>query len=109
MLIKKPGFALIAIITLAMGIGANTAIFSIVNAVPLHPLPYPDARQLMLISENFSQKGLERIRLSAPEYLDYRDRSQSFVQVAAFRSQSFALTGAGEAELLRGAISSTNL
>src|SRR5262245_57555448 len=109
MLVQKPGFTLIAVITLALGIGANTAIFSIVNAVLLQPLPYPDAHRLALISENFSQRGLIRIIVSAPEYLDYRDRSQSFEQVAAFRRQSFTLTGSGEAELLRGAVSSTNL
>ncbi len=108
-LVKKPGFTLIAIITLALGIGANTAIFSIINAVLLQPLPYPDAQRLVLISENFSERGLIRIIVSAPEYLDYRDRSQSFEHVAAFRRQSFTLTGAGEAELLRGAVSSTNL
>jgi putative ABC transport system permease protein len=109
MLMKNPGLALIAVITLALGIGANTAIFSIVNAVLLQPLPYPDSHRLALISENFTQRGLSRIRVSAPEYLDYRDRSRSFEQVAAYRFQSFTLTDAGEAELLRGAVSSTNL
>src|SRR5215468_10093876 len=109
MLMKKPGFTLIAVLTLALGIGANTAIFSIVNAVLLQPLPYPEAQRLALISENFSQKGLISIRVSAPEYLDYRERSQSFEQIAAYRRQSFTLTGAGEAELLQGAVSSANL
>src|SRR5262245_45986111 len=108
-LLKSPGFTMIAVVTLALGIGANTAIFSIVNAVLLQPLPFPDAQRLMIITENFSQMGLSRIRVSAPEYLDYRNRSRSFEQVAAFRYQSFALTGTGEAELLRGVVSSTNL
>ncbi len=109
MLLKSPSFSLIAVLTLALGIGANTAIFTVVNAVLLQPLPYPDARQLALISENFSQRNMNRISVSAPEYLDYRDRSRSFAQVAAFRRQLFTLTGAGEAELLRGAVCSTNL
>jgi len=109
MLVKSPGFTLIAVLTLALGIGANTAIFTVVNAVLLQPLPYPEARQLALISENFSQRNLNLITVSAPEYLDYRNRSRSFAQVAAYRRQSFTLTGAGEAELLRGAVCSTNL
>ena len=109
MLFKNPSFTLIAVMTLAFGIGANTAIFTVVNAVLLQPLPYPEAQQLALISENFSQRGLNRISVSAPEYLDYRNRSRSFAQVAAYRRQSFTLTGAGEAELLRGAVCSTNL
>src|SRR5215475_13511990 len=109
MLLKQPGFTLIAALTLALGIGANTAIFSVVNAVLLEPLPYPEARQLALISENFSQRGLNRILASPPEYLDYRDRSRSFSKVAAYLRQSFTLTGAGEAEMLRGTVCSTNL
>src|SRR5262245_12371013 len=109
MLMKSPGFTLIAVLTLALGIGANTAIFTVVNAVLLRPLPYPEARQLALISENFSQRNLNQINVSAPEYLDYRNRSRSFAQVAAYRRQSFTLTGAGEAELLPGAVCSTNL
>src|SRR5215475_4102158 len=109
MLGKNPGFTVVAALTLALGIGANTAIFSVVNAVLLRPLPYPEARQLALISENFSQSGLNRILVSPPEYLDYRDRSRSFSQVAAYRRQSFTLTGAGEAEMLRGTVCSTNL
>ncbi len=109
MLLKNPGFTLIAVITLALGIGANTAIFSIVNGVLLQPLPYPDSNQLALITENFSQVGHIRIQVSVPEYLDYRDRSQSFTDVAAYRSQSFTFTGSSGAELLRGAVSSTNL
>jgi putative ABC transport system permease protein len=109
MLVKNPGFTLIAVLTLALGIGANTAIFTVVNAVLLQPLPYPEAQQLALISENFSQRNLNQISVSAPEYLDYRNRSRSFAQVAAYRRQSFTLTGAGEAELMQGAVCSTNL
>src|SRR5499426_2611208 len=109
MLLKNPGFTLIAVLTLALGIGANTAIFTVVNAVLLQPLPYPEARRLALISENFSQRNLNLITVSAPEYLDYRDRSRSFAQVAAYRRQPFTLTGAGEAESLAGAVCSTNL
>ncbi len=109
MSLKQPGFTLIAVFTLALGIGANTAIFSVVNAVLLQPLPYPEAQRLAVISENFSERGLNRIRVSLPEYLDYRERSRSFAQVAAYRRQPFTLTGASEAEMLQGIICSTNL
>ena len=70
-LAKTPTFTLIAIATLALAIGANSAIFSLVNALLIRPLPYKNPQQLVLLWEKFSAQGLDRIPVSAPEYLDY--------------------------------------
>ncbi len=92
---KWPGFAAVAILTLALGIGANTAVFSIVDTVLLRPLPYRDPQQLALVSETESQGGHEELGVAAQEYLDYRDQNRSFSSVAAFESAGFNLTGEG--------------
>src|SRR5713226_7918992 len=84
MLLKKPGFTLIAVITLALGIGANTAIFSVVNAVLLRPLPYQQAGRLLMIWGNFLKLDIERLPAKAAEYEDYRAQRQAFEQVAAY-------------------------
>jgi predicted permease len=109
MLLKKPGFALVAVITLALGVGANTAIFSIVNAVLLRPLPYADDERLAMIWGRFPSTGIDRLSVSVPEYIDYRDRTTSFSQVGTYGSKDFNLTGSGEAERLSGALVSANL
>jgi putative ABC transport system permease protein len=109
MLLRSPGFTLVGVLALALGIGANTAIFSVVNAVLLRPLPYPDPDRLVLLSENFSRLGLNRISVSAPEFIDYRDRSQSFERVAAYKYLNFNLTGVDEPERILGASVSAGL
>ncbi|MCI0486763.1 MAG: ABC transporter permease [Blastocatellia bacterium] len=98
MLLKKPGFTAVAVLTLALGIGANSAIFSVVNAVLLRPLPYPDSERIVRLWQTLPAHGLERLSLSAPEFVDYRDRSRSFSSLAVYASQGLNLTGAGEAE-----------
>src|SRR6185437_2173182 len=95
MLRKNPGFAAIAVLTLALGIGANTAVFSVVDTVLLRPLPYRDPQQLVLVTESMPlQQGTE-MGTAAAEYLDYRDRNRSFSQVAGYESDGFNLTGSG--------------
>jgi putative ABC transport system permease protein len=100
-LLKKPGFTLVVILTLALGIGVNTAIFSIVNAVLLRPLPYEDAERLTLFRATEADK--ESSYFSYPDITDLRERQQSFEQIAAIRSGGWTLTGVGDAERLPGA------
>src|SRR5215475_11428039 len=78
MLMKRPGFTLIAVVTLALGVGANTAIFSVVNAVLLKPLPYPESEQLMMVYGEFPALKTDQMRLSLPEYVDFQQRTRSF-------------------------------
>jgi putative ABC transport system permease protein len=109
MLMKKPGFTLIAVLTLALGIGANTAIFSVVNAVLLRPLPFVDDEQLVMIWGKLPSAGIQRLFTSVPEYLDYRERTTAFAQVGMYGGTDFTLTGSGDAERLNGALVSANL
>ena len=97
-LLKRPGFTAIAVITLALGIGANAAIFSVVNAVLLRPLPYPDSDQLVMIWGQLPTHGLGKLNVSPPEFVDYRDRNHAFSAIATYASLGRNLTGAGEPE-----------
>src|SRR5262245_3887293 len=98
MLWKKPGFTLIAVITLALGIGASAAIFSVVNVVILNPFPYRDHTRLFLVRQNLPKIGLsEQVRASGPEFDDF-NQSQIFEKVAAFETVSRNLTGGQEPE-----------
>ena len=101
-LAKNPGFATVAILTLALGIGANTAIFSVVNGVLLRPLPYPQPEQLVWFED--VQPKLSAAPLSAAEFIAYRDQNHSLTEIAAFRQLNFTLTGQGDAEQLRGGV-----
>src|SRR5579863_6403328 len=95
---NNPGFTIVAVLTLALGIGANTAMFSIVNAVLLRPLPYRDPQKLVLLSEHWPQ--FPRLSLSYLNYRDWRDQSHSFEAVAAVRNSVTTMTGISEAERL---------
>ncbi len=96
MLARNPGFTAIAVLTLAIGIGASTAIFSVVDTVLLRPLPYREPERLVLVTETLPGMSTDEIGVSAGEYQDYRDRNRSFSQVAAYESAGFNLTGAGQ-------------
>ena len=107
MLLRQPGFTLIAVITLALGIGANTAIFSVVNAVLLRPLPCEDPDRLVVFSSAPQQGHPEACSL--PDFADWREQSRSFERMAAFTDRAFNLTGVGEAERLNGQVITSDL
>ena len=98
---RAPLFAATAVITLALGIGANAAIFSVLNGIILRPLPYPNARQLMAVSAQSPRLGLANVPLSAPEYLELRAVNQSFAAIGAFMPGDANLTGADRARRVR--------
>src|SRR5580704_19062068 len=100
MLAKSPGFAAVAILTLALGIGANTALFSVVNGVLLNPLPYPQPEQLVTLHE--SKPNFETGSISFPNFRDWRKDNHTFSAMAISRGYAFSLTGAGEAIQLSG-------
>jgi putative ABC transport system permease protein len=81
---KSPGYALVTILTLALGIGANTAIFSVVNGVILEPLKYPQPDRLIFITSQFPSLGFDQFWISAPEFIELRDRNQAFVNIGAY-------------------------
>jgi len=100
MLAKSPGFSVIAVSALALGIGANTAIFSVVNGVLLKPLPYQDPDRLMLISE--SSPDFSSMSVAYPNFVDWKDQNRTFSGMAAFRWEDYDLTGAGQPEHVSG-------
>jgi len=102
MLVKNPGFTLIAVLTLALGIGANTAIFSVVNAVLLRALPYSQPQQIVTLNETILGKKWEG-SVSGPNFLDWHAQSQSFSALAAYYTNGFNLTGTGEAQRISSA------
>ena len=95
MLLKKPGFTLIAVITLGLGIGANTAIFSVVNAVLLESLPYRAPEELVLARSLYETTGVRSMSVSNADFQDWRAQNQVFADMALFRFASFALVNWG--------------
>jgi hypothetical protein len=111
MLARSPGFAAVAVLALALGIGANSAIFSIVRAMLLSPLPYRDSSRLVFVWSDMSAIGYPRAPLSAPELKDLRDRTTRFEGFGSIWSTSAVLNGAGgdgDPEQLRVGLVSTN-
>ena len=104
---KSPGFTAVAILALAIGIGANTAIFSVVNGVLLLPLAYPDPDRLLKIFETTSE--FSQSSVAYPNYIDWRRESRSFTGMGAYRSDDFNFTGAGDPEQLSGEYVSASL
>ncbi|HET6980238.1 MAG TPA: ABC transporter permease [Pyrinomonadaceae bacterium] len=108
-LVKQPGFAAVVVITLALGIGASTAIFSVVNAVLLRPVPIKNSDRLTVIWGNFRGLNIERLPAKTAEYIDYADQKQVFDSVAAYAGHSFNFSSGNEPERIRGTIVSDNL
>ena len=106
MLLKSPGFAATAVLTLALGIGANTALFSVVNGVLLNPLAYPNAGQLTAIYDD--APGFDKGPVSYLNFLDWQRMSQTFSSMAIYRNQDYNFTGADQAERLSGSMISAD-
>lgn len=107
MLLKNPGITFVVILALALGIGANTAIFSVVNAVLLRPLPYDESDRLVSLSE--SSKAMDEISISYPNFSDWRNQNQVFDKVGVFNRNSYNLTGGGDPERILTAQASADL
>jgi putative ABC transport system permease protein len=97
MLVKNPGFAAVAVLTLALGIGANTAIFSVVDAVLLRPLPFPQPERIFAVHQSMPEKGIPKSGASYPNFLDWTRQNKSFEELAAMRDTTMALSGQGQA------------
>jgi putative ABC transport system permease protein len=108
-LLKNPGFTAVAVLTLALGIGANTAIFSVVNAVLLQPPPFERAHELMLVWADNAKQGLKQFGTSFPNYADWRDQNSAFEELAAANPDSFNFLSGVEPERVFGAHVTANL
>jgi len=100
---RSSGFTVVVVLTLALGIGANTAIFSIVNAVLLRPLPFPEPDQLVMLWQSYPQRRLNTWWLSQANFVAYRDQNKVFAELAGYSGTGLNLSGIGEPERLRGA------
>jgi putative ABC transport system permease protein len=109
-LLKRPGFAAVAVLTLALGVGVNTAIFSVVDAVLLRPLPYPQSDRLVMLWTTMRSQGIPTSGSALPDYREWRDRCRSFEGLAGFYYSDFNLAGGGaEPERAQGARVTANL
>jgi putative ABC transport system permease protein len=109
MLLKAPSFSIVATIALALGIGANTAIFSVVNAVLLRPLPFANPEQLMNVWETDATRGYVRGSASYPNFVDWRDQNHVFERMASYHDNDFIMTGRGDSTRLRGGVVNADL
>ena len=108
MLVKKPGFTLAAVLALALGIGVNSAIFSVINGVLLRSLPYEEPDRLMTVLSSNRQSVKPEGTASYPDFADWKSHNQVFEQMAVFRNKGFTLTGTGEPERIDGARASAD-
>src|SRR5277367_6094561 len=104
--VKTPGLTAVVVLTIALGVGANTALFSVVNGVLLNPLPYPDPKQLVTLHE--SKANFETGSISYPNFRDWQKDNHTFSAMAIARDYAFSFTGTGEAEQLNGAFVSSD-
>jgi putative ABC transport system permease protein len=109
MLWKAPSVSIVATIALALGIGANTAIFSVVNAVLLRPLPFANSERLMNVWETDPTRGYKRGSASYPNFVDWREQNHVFEYMASYHTNDFILTGRGESSRLQGAVVNADL
>jgi predicted permease len=112
MLVKTPGFSLVAIVTLALGIGANTGIFSLVSAVLLRPLPFPDSDRLVFVWDDVSVQTSGRYSITEPtpaDYVAWKEQSRSFADMAAMTADTYNLTGIAQPQKLEGIRTTSNL
>src|SRR5262249_42987575 len=109
MLLKSPSISIVATIALALGIGANTAIFSVVNAVLLRPLPFPNPDSLFAVFETDTQRGQIRGSHSYPNFMDLRSQNTVFEHVASYHGSDYILTGRGEPARLQGSVVTADL
>jgi putative ABC transport system permease protein len=105
---KMPGFTIVALLVLGLGIGANTAIFSVVNSVLLRPLPFPGADRTAILWETDLKDGIQREGVSGPNFLDWREQSQSFEEMGLLEVGTGTVTGLGEPEQITGLRVTTN-
>ena len=105
---RNPGFACVSILALALGVGANSAIFTVVQSVLLRPLPFQRSDQLVLVRERNLKAGFPQFSLSPGNYVDYRDHNHTLSGFAAFTGEGVNLSGSGEPERLRGVRVTTN-
>ena len=107
MLVKNPGFTIVAVLALTLGIGADSAIFSVVNAVLLRPLPYDESERLVFLSER--SQVLEGMSIAYPNFLDWRAQNNAFESIGVYRNHSYNLTGSGEPERINAGQISADL
>src|SRR5689334_3812249 len=107
--LKSPGFTATAVLTLALGIGANVAIFSVLDAVLFRPLPYPPPDRLVALDESNPARAEHLMPVAVPDLLEWRDKARCFEGMAAYRGRDFVLTGRGEPERVRAALSTAGL
>ena len=109
LLLRAPGFAIVAILTLALGIGANTAIFSVVDAVALQPLAYPNAGRLLFVSSQFTRLDFDKFWISPPEYFDYQRNAKSLAGLAAYSTSAVNLSERGSPERVSAVSMTANM
>jgi predicted permease len=109
MLRAKPGFTIAAVLTLALGIGANSAIFSVINGLLLRPLPYPDSERLVYVHNTYPKMNLEDAGSSIPDYLDRRDHAAALADLALYHGASFNLAEHGAPQRLVGVVATPSL
>lgn len=108
-LLRAPGFALVTILTLALGIGANTAIFSVLNGVLLQPLPYEEPGELVYLTSAFPTMGFDEFWVSPPEYMELQERTRSFEVIGAFRENEISVGGGEQPRRVTGAFATAEL